>query len=227
MFGASAAGLARTVPRDQGDVRQPSDGARWRAWRPRSRRPAPRWPKHPAGTVPLVEPEKDWEGLQESSTRCFPEPQPALICSAPPDIAVPGNATGRCIYYVDWAIGVDSRTRQPRLTTAVLLVRSRAFWPTDRAGRGLRSTADGATSSIRRPDRQRRDVAIWKGKIVRIAANISTASARQTAEVKGLSVVPGWWTFTATTTATAARSSRRFRATGGYETVVDAGVRLT
>lgn len=36
-----------------------------------------------------------------------------------------------------------------------------------------------------------RDVAIRNGKIVRVAANISTPSAKQTADVKGLYVVPG------------------------------------
>ena len=51
-----------------------------------------------------------------------------------------------------------------------------------------------------------RDVAIRNGRIARVAASISAQSAKRTVNVKGLYVVPGWWTFTATSTGTAALS---------------------
>jgi 2-iminobutanoate/2-iminopropanoate deaminase len=53
-------------------------------------------------TVPLVDPDKNWEGLQEVFTRYFPEPRPALICFG----AVGYRRAGQllqvdCICYVD------------------------------------------------------------------------------------------------------------------------------
>ena len=78
------------------------------------------------------------------------------------------------------------------LTAAVLAFSVSAFWPltAQEEAYDLLLTGGHVIDPANQIDGVR-DVAIRKGKIARIAANISSPSARQVAEVKGLYVVPG------------------------------------
>ena len=89
-------------------------------------------------------------------------------------------------------MSINSRTAASTLTAAVLAFSLSTFWPltAQEEAYDLLLTGGHVIDPANQIDGVR-DVAIRKGKIVRIAANISAASARQTAEVKGLYVVPG------------------------------------
>ena len=89
-------------------------------------------------------------------------------------------------------MSVNSRTATSTLTAAILAFSVSTFWPltAQEEAYDLLLTGGHVIDPANQIDGVR-DVAIRKGKIVRIAANISAASARQTAEVKGLYVVPG------------------------------------
>ena len=53
-------------------------------------------------SVPLVDPEKNWEGLQEVFNQYFPEPRPSLICFGAAGYRRAGQLLQvDCICYVD------------------------------------------------------------------------------------------------------------------------------
>ena len=53
-------------------------------------------------SVPLVDPEKNWEGLQEVFNQYFPEPRPALMCFGAAGYRRPGQLLQvECICHVD------------------------------------------------------------------------------------------------------------------------------
>ena len=53
-------------------------------------------------SVPLVDPDKNWEGLQEVFNQYFPEPRPALICFGAAGYRRAGQLLQvDCICYVD------------------------------------------------------------------------------------------------------------------------------
>jgi 2-iminobutanoate/2-iminopropanoate deaminase len=53
-------------------------------------------------TVPLVDPEQNWEGLHEVFRRSFPEPRPALVCFGAAGFRRAGQLLQvDCICYVD------------------------------------------------------------------------------------------------------------------------------